>query len=338
MKKKWSYFLKGTIIFCIIGMLSSCDKPKEQVEDKKIEETKKEENKDLKEDTTMMAVGNIKIPYHEVLFYIYQLKSNYEDGLTDAIWEYPIGEDETMEHYAKERIISQLTQLKIINSQAEKEKHQLSEEEKVEVENKADAYFNNISEEDKKKYGFTNEFIQSIFLEHAVAAKMFDIVAGTVDTTIEEEEVRQATIQYIKVNKDTEDKTQQKKDKNKAEKLLKEAKKAKDFEEFAETQTVGKAYSITFGKEKMLEDIGEAAFALKTGELSNVIESENGYYIVYCVTENDKEKTAEKKEIILKERQDTAFRESYKEWSSQYKIIVSTPLWEELTFTSIHSR
>lgn len=335
MKKRWNYIIKGTVICCIIGTLFGCNQKETKQDETKTEENVVEmEKKDLKEDTTMMAVGDVKIPYKEVQFYIYQLKNNYEKGFSSALWEYKLNGDETVESYAKDKIISELTQLKIIGCEAEKENHKLSEEEMVETQNQAEAYFKSIPQKDVEEYGFTNEFIEKIFLEHALAAKMFDVVAGTVDTAIDEDEVRQTTVQYIKITTDSKEGKERKKDKRNAEKLLKEAKKAKDFVVFAEGQSDGETYCITFGKNNQPEEIGETGFSLKKGEFSKVIEGKNAFYILYCINDYDEKKTSEQKEAVMKERQDKVFRETYKKWSKQYRIVVSTTLWNEVKFVS----
>lgn len=333
MSKRWNWLVKGTVICCMVCALFGCNQKEPKKEEQKSKEKVVElEKKDLKEDVTMMAVGDVKVPYKEVLFYIYQIKNNYEEGFSASLWDYKLDGKETVEEYAKDKIISELTQLKIIGSEAKKEKHELSEEEMVEIQNKAEAYFESISKDDLKKYGFTNEFIENIFLEHAIAAKMFDVVAGTVDTSMDEEEVRQTTIQYIKINTGEKGEKERGKDKKKAEKLLRDAKKAKDFIVFAENQSFGETKSVTFGKDMLPKEFGETAFKLKKGEISNLIEGENAFYIMYCTNHKDEKKTAEKKEEIMKERQDKAFREAYKKWSKEYRIVISTTLWDKVKF------
>ena len=58
--------------------------------------------------------------------------------------------------------------------------------------------------------------------------------------------------------------------------------------------------------EKVVE---EAAFALKTGEISNIIEASDGYYIIYCVDDYNEDATLEKKEEVIDERQSEKFIE-----------------------------
>jgi len=66
-----------------------------------------------------------------------------------------------------------------------------------------------------------------------------------------------------------------------------------------------------------------AALALKTGELSQVIQAPEGYYIIYCVSDYEQELTAKKKEEIIAAKQKEIFETQYKEWSGECDIQIS---------------
>lgn len=66
-----------------------------------------------------------------------------------------------------------------------------------------------------------------------------------------------------------------------------------------------------------------AAFAMKTGELSQIIQAPEGYYIIYCVSDYEQELTAKKKEEIIAAKQKEIFEAQYKEWSGECDIQIS---------------
>ena len=89
---------------------------------------------------------------------------------------------------------------------------------------------------------------------------------------------------------------------------------------------------MTFSKTTGEKEFVEQAFSLGKGELSEVIETENGYYILYCKEPYDEAKTVEYKENVLLEREKEAFQKAYKGWKDQYKTVVSETLMDQISF------
>ncbi|SFR71581.1 peptidylprolyl isomerase [Anaeromicropila populeti] len=295
----------------------------------------------LETDTVVMTVGDEEIEYQEVLFYIYKIKQDYEKTLSAGVWTFEVADGVSFEDYAKEEIINELTELKIICQQAVSEGVTLTDDELADLKQQANTFLYSLSEEDIQTYGFTQELIEKIYGEHALANKMFDVTTGEVDTSISNEEVRQIKVQYLLimtngVNKEGKNIQMNEKEKKaaykEAKKLYEEAKKSTDFYNFAMANSDLDEVELIFGQEEKPDEFGSQAVLLKTGELSKIIEGNQGYYIVYCVSDCDEDATFEKKEEIIQQRQTTVFESSYSTWSEQYKVVVSKPLWERIVF------
>jgi peptidyl-prolyl cis-trans isomerase C len=89
--------------------------------------------------------------------------------------------------------------------------------------------------------------------------------------------------------------------KEKAQGLLKQLKEGKDFAELAKTESAcpSKAQGGDlnfFGKGQMVPEFENVAFALKPGEISDVVETQFGYHIIK-VTEKKPEETVPLEEV-----------------------------------------
>ena len=70
---------------------------------------------------------------------------------------------------------------------------------------------------------------------------------------------------------------------------------------------------------------------MQTGEISEVIEGEQGYYILYCVNQEDEEATRQRKEEIIQERQTAMFMDKYSQWMQGKKVDINQSFWNEFS-------
>lgn len=331
----------GFVFILMAGiLLAGCNRKGAEAE--KQETKKEEEMKETSQDkeSVLMAVGQETVSIEEAKIYVYFLKKQYEAGIGDVIWSYNL-EGQTFEEYAKSQIQKLLTELKILKQVALKEEISLTNDELEEARGYAVDFLSKVPDEDAKKYGLTEKALTNVYSENILANKVFEITTNDVDTNIPDEDVKQITIQSlmvmtkgtdkngIKIDMTAEEKKQAKK---KAKALLKEAKETTGFLAFAESNTDAPKVELTFSVTDGPEEIKDAAFSLKSGELSSLITGKNGYYILYCVNDDDEDAAADRKEQLILERQMEAFEAKFEKWSGNYEVVVSTTLWDEIEF------
>lgn len=297
--------------------------------------------REMSPDKVIMTVDDRTVTYGEVLFYMYKVKQEYESTLGSGVWDVRMQTGETFHNYAKEQILKEITELNIINLKAESEEVKLTDDEVDDVRQQVGNFLKGVSPEDKEKYQFSEEVLQKIYEEHALAEKMYDVTTGQVETTIPNEEVKQVRIQSLFVMTEGVDKNgveislskaEKKKALKKLKEMVKDAKETNTFYNIASTNSDAKQVEYVFGKDNMPEEFGEEAMALKTGEYSDILEKPNGYYVLYCVSDYDEDATQEKKEEIIQDKQDKVFQESYTEWSKEYKVRMSAKIWKKINF------
>ncbi len=290
----------------------------------------------------LMVAGNESVSYEEAFAYVYMLKQQYEPAMGENIWDFQVEEGVDFETYAKDQIVDELMQVKIICQQGEKLDIALSEDEIQEAKNMAARFMATVNEADAAEYRLSEELMAGIYEDHILAEKVYEIVTNEVDTNISDEEAKQVTVQYLMVMTKGIDENGNQVDMNEEEKrqAKKEAKalyeKAVEldtgFYAFADANTDAPEVEITFGKNDMPKDFGDIAMSLKADQMSQLISGNNGYYIVYCVNDYDEDATMAKKEEIIAERKDELFRQKYMEWSERYKLVISTAVWDAIEF------
>ncbi len=152
----------------------------------------------------------------------------------------------------------------------------------------------------------------------ALQSKAYSELASTIDREVDEEEIAQKRISYVKestvntsggdgtVTEPTEEELEEKKSRLAA--LLESAKESKDLSAAAEEQGLT-ANSATYGKSDTLleEAVKEAADKLSEGGFSDIIETESGYYVVYMESLFDEDATESARQRELSQREADAY-------------------------------
>lgn len=286
----------------------------------------------------VVKIGEEDVYYSEAMIFFQVIKSQYESYFGEGIWSYDMG-GQTFEEAAKEEILNMITQTKIIKNQANNYSVALTDEEEATIVKNGAEFLDNVTPSDQDKYGFTKELIEQFYRENLVYQKVYDAATMNVDTDVSDEEAKQITVEHLLIKTLVDDEsgnqvamseTDKKAALEKAENLLQKAKDSDDFKSLAEENTEDSGVEYTFGAGEMVSEFESAAFALKTGELSDIVETQYGYHIIYCVNDFNEDATLDKKESIIAERQDMLFRNLYEEWSKNYIVDLEDKVWVQL--------
>lgn len=335
------------ILIILIISLTACGKKVKEEPISENKETKESENES--ENTTkqspfigetILTVGDEEVLYSEAILYLKYIQTYYENIYGNAIWDYDLG-DYTIGELAKKDVINIIIQRKIAKKQWEEYKIEITEEDEVKLKNDSKDYLKNIKKDDTDLYGINIEHIYQFFFDNLMAERVFDAATMDVDTNVSDEIAKQITIQYllISTNKsDTKprDTTEIEKEKNaaytKAQELLSTAVAVEDFSSFAKSNTDSVEVEVTIGKNDLEKSLEDAAFALKAGEMSNIVEASDGYYIIYCVDDYNEDATLEKKEEIIDQRQNEKFVELFEKWQKETKFDLNEKVWNQIKF------
>lgn len=362
-KKKRTNLYILTILIVSIITITACGKKDEENKNLKTSEVEDIDEKDTEtiddsqvtanDDKTIKAdngnpflneiiikIDNEKVSYSEVILYQKYIQSYYENIFGEDIWDYNLGET-TIGELAKEDVIDTIIERKIIKKQWENYGIVITEEDEIKIKDDSADYLKNITQEDTEYYGFTFEEVYQFFFDNLMAERVYDAATMDVDTDVPDEVAKQITIQYLLVSTRKTDENgnmielaEEKKNLAyiKAQELLTEAATVEDFASFSKSNTDSVEVEVTIGKNDLEKVVEEAAFALKTGEISNIIEASDGYYIIYCVDDYNEDATLEKKEEVIDERQSEKFIELFEQWQKDIEIELNEETWDQIKF------
>ncbi|MCD7826598.1 MAG: peptidyl-prolyl cis-trans isomerase [Clostridiaceae bacterium] len=333
---KRKQLITGTLIIALaLGTMTGCSETitKESV---------RVENGDLDENSVVIAVGDTGVKYSEALNYCYLMKKQYEGSFGSKLWNYQVSKNTTIGDEAKEEIINQITQLKIICDTAENEEVALTNDEKDEALSMAEEAIADATEEDKETYALSVQGLSELYQENLLANKMFYISTDDADTEVTDEEAQQIKIQYIKIITEgtlpngTEVQLSEKEQARvvtQMKKWRKEAAESDNFLDLAKENSDSDTYELTIGKDSTEIDSKavDAAFELKKGKMSQVIEGDGACYLILCIDDNDEDATYSRKEEIIEERQTKMFQEKYEKWLGDSEVSISKSFWREFS-------
>jgi parvulin-like peptidyl-prolyl isomerase len=306
----------------------------------------KEETEQTNSGELMIMVGDTRVYYNEAMVYLKSAQENYEREYGKDIWEADIlGNGETFGAMIKEEVIDQITELKIIGAIAAKENITLSEEELADANAYAKEHFEGLTSEDITKYLITEELLRKIYADNLLAEKTFEYFTINVDNKVSDLDSKQIKIQQIlinSVNYDSEGKATElsAEDKSaayeKVQNLLEQAKTTEDFYALAEANSEAETIEYTFGRgdgpEEYSDSFEQAAFTLRTGQVSEIITTNYGWHILYCVSDYDEDATTQKKEEIISQRRSELFAGLYEGWTADYDVVVNSEAWNTISF------
>lgn len=288
----------------------------------------------------IIRVDDEEVSYSEVVLYLKYIQSYYENIFGEDIWDYKLGET-TIGELAKKDVIDTIIERKITKKQWENYEVVITEEDEIKINDDSTDYLKNITQENTEYYGITSEEVYQFFFDNLMTERVYDAATMDVDTDVSDEVAKQITIQYLLVStrKVADDGNivelaEEKKNSAyiKAQELLTEAATVEDFASFSKSNTDSVEVEITIGKDDLEKVIEDAAFALKTGEMSNIIEGSDGYYIIYCVDDYNEDATLEKKEEVIDERQSKEFIKLFEQWERDVEVEINEEVWDQIQF------
>lgn len=277
----------------------------------------------------------------EVMVYLTNTQDQYESVFGKEIWKTDL-DGVTLEENVKETVLAQLAQIKTMNLLAEKHGVFLDESEQRMVKEAASRYYESLNDTEREILSVDEEMINLLYAEFALANKVYEYIIKDINPEISDDEARTITVQYILLKTYVRDGTGKKIEytenarqdvQRQAEEILDLASKEdSDFEQLVLQYSEGDMGSFSFGKGEVDPAFEEAAFNLETGEVSDIVETQQGYNIIKCINTFNREETDANKVKIVEKRREEVFGQEYDAFIASLTRTLNEPLWEQVEF------
>lgn len=278
----------------------------------------------------------------EVMIYLTNIRNQYENVFGEEIFTQSI-DGISIEESIKQTVLARIAKIKMMNLMAEYYEITLDERELELAENAAAEYYQSLSDEEIASMdGATQETVQQLYEEYALANKVYQYLVQGVNQEISDDEARTVTVQqiflsttYDRENGERADVSAQEKETvyQQAENICERIAEGEDFDVLASEYSDAEDPEVYYRKGDPDEALVEAVFMLAEDEVSGIIEGEDGYYIFRCVSTYDMEQTEARKREIIKERQQEAFGQIYTMFIGDKRCYLNEELWNTVSFT-----
>lgn len=303
----------------------------------------------IKKDEEVAKIGDATLTAGVANFYArYQaagMETYYGSYYGDDMWTQEYTEGKTMEEEIKTNVMDSLQELYLLDAHKDEYKVTLSDDEMKVIEEAAAKFDKANKDKVKNKISGDKEVVTEVLRLLTVQSKMREAMVADIDREVSDDEAAQKSMQYVafsftktdadgnSVDLTDEEKATLKKE---AESFAKEAKKAKDFEALAKEKNLT-AETATFDSESTTpaKELVEAADKLKKGKTTDLVETENGYYVAKLTSTFDREATDKKKEEIISQRESDRYSELLEEWKKATEIKVYDKVWDKISFQDL---
>ena len=274
-------------------------------------------NTDEEDGMVVYSFGRSDISYGEYYIYAKTVEEDYKKAYGSGVWNLELtidDENRTVKDITIDDIIDDINRVKVLAAHADEFSIELSDSEKAEIENRAEAFYSGLTDNDIKETEITKELADMVMPENAIAKKVYDHVLSDYDFEISDEEARMITFydmvfECYSVEKDgsvteytPEKKALQLEKANEALSSLAEE-ESTTFKDVVDKYHLIYSSEYTMSKTGLIdeygEDVADKILEVSDGEISVVIETQYGYHLFKMLKSKDEELTRENKQQII---------------------------------------
>lgn len=296
----------------------------------------------------------------EVYIYAETVKELYEEKYGSDVWNQTIqtkdGLEMDAETAARREAIDKLVRTKTLIAKSDEYGIYLTEQEKNVRISDAERFYEILTDEQIAASGLTQETVQRVLSESALADKIYEYVMNQSSTEISDEQARMSTFydmffecyvedDYGNITMYSQSKIAEQKEK--AEAVYETIQEQSDNPELkiaflGSTKELAYAGTHTMSRDEILstygQDVLDVLYSLSDGEISQVVQTQYGYHIFQMTSLTDADATAENKDKLTEAADAEYYSNLMSEWIEEldsgysYSKRVNEDVYDEITF------
>jgi len=273
----------------------------------------------------------------EANVYLLNLQREYEGLFGSEAYSQKFA-DKSLSDYIKDQAVKQMSEITCLNVLAEKSNISLNTEQKELVKKATSEYISSIDSSVAEELGIKADAVEKIYTQYLMSNLYYQKVIDSVNKEISDDEARIITIQYMFFSTKTKDESgsdveisaeARNEVNNKILSAMERVGSGEAFEKVALDVSDDDNVTVTIGRGEWPQIVEDAAFNLVNEQISDIVESEDGIYLIKCISNYDEQKTLENKQKIYRERCSSEINKAYNEYISAVLTEFNNGVWNK---------
>ncbi len=290
----------------------------------------------------IFIVGSESCSIQELNIYLTNIQNTYENVYGEEIWNVT-SDGVTFEDSIKNTALAELAQIKTLYLMAMDRGLTLEPETQILVKTAAQEYYASLNDAEIEAMGASEELIEKMYSQIALAQTAYDEIIKDISPEISDDEARYVRVRIIYMrtayrNGDSlipytnSDYDRVYASLNDIRTGLLEG--TLDFETEAARYNEADETVISFGKGMVDPALEEEAFSLAGDEISDIVKTSDGLYLMQCISTLDRTQTDANKVLITEKLRNEAFETVYDEYLESLIRNLNTELWKTVTLNT----
>ena len=219
------------------------------------------------------------------------------------------------------RIKEELCTLVLLNDMASGLGVTLTDEERSACQAAAADYYGSLSDEEKSYIQSDESKAASLYEKYRIAQKTIDELCSGINTEVSDNDKRVMILQLIAAPSYEE-----------IEQAKERISSGEDFESVAKEVSRFSQIEYQVSRGTLNPILEETAIYMSDGEVSDIIQTEQNYYLIRCVDDFDEVLSSENESQVFGKLRYATWSQSFTSYAKEHTVGISEEIWENLHF------